>query len=93
MHSAVALLAIFWPLVKAIEFTSPAVNSTLLKGSNVDVTWTSVDTDPRKFSIYLWNFVNFPPYYTLLAEDIDTSLSSYNVRIPCSADSSFGFQL
>ena len=93
MHFPITLLAIVWPLVGAIQFSGPAENSTLLKGSNVDVTWTYVDTDPSTFSIYLWNFVNFPPYYELLAQDIPISLSSYNVHIPCSVDSSFGFQL
>lgn len=58
-----SLFAVAAPLVAAIEFTSPAANSTLTKGSTYDLTWTSVDTDPEKFSIYLVNFVDWPPFY------------------------------
>ena len=93
MFFLITFLAIAWPLVAAIQFTSPPGGSQLTKGSTVDVTWTFVDTDPEVFSIYLWNFVNFPPYYLLLAEDVDTTLSTYKVRIPCDVDSSSGYQL
>ncbi|KAJ9132422.1 hypothetical protein NKR23_g11208 [Pleurostoma richardsiae] len=92
MRFLLALAVALAPLAAAIQFTSPAENSTLTKGSTVDLTWTSVDTDPTTFSIYLVNFVNFPPFYTPLALDVDTSLSSYNVRVPCAVDSSYGFQ-
>lgn len=87
------VVAALAPLAAAIQFTNPAENSTLTKGANFDLTWTSVDTDPTNFSIYLVNFVNFPPFYTPLALDIDTSLSEYSVRVPCSVDDSYGFQL
>lgn len=35
----------------AIQFTSPAANSTVTKGTNVDLTWTSVDTDAESFNV------------------------------------------
>jgi hypothetical protein len=93
MRFLVAVLALVAPMVAAIQFTSPSANSTLTKGSTFDLTWSTVDTDPTTFSIYLVNFVNWPPYYTLLAEDIETALGDFQVRVPCSAASSSGFQL
>ncbi len=91
IFSLVAALAA--PLVSAIAFTDPAENATVAKGADYELTWTSVDTDPSTFSIYLVNFVNWPPYYTPLALDIETSLGAYSVRVPCAADDSYGFQL
>lgn len=37
--------------VAAVQFTSPTANSTLTKGSNVEVTWSSVDTDAESFNM------------------------------------------
>lgn len=37
--------------VAAMQFTSPALNATLTKGTNVEVTWTSVDTDAEAFNM------------------------------------------
>lgn len=88
-----AVLALGANLAAAIEFTNPAANATLTKGSTFDLTWTSVDTDPTSFSVYLVNFVNWPPYYEQLSLDLETSAGEASVRIPCDADSSYGFQL
>ncbi|KAK1980212.1 Ser-Thr-rich glycosyl-phosphatidyl-inositol-anchored membrane family-domain-containing protein, partial [Colletotrichum cereale] len=85
-------LALAAPLVSAIEFTSPAVNSTVSKGSSQRLTWNSVDTDPSTFSILLVNFVNWPPSYTLLAQNIETSAGAASVEVPCSTDNSNGYQ-
>lgn len=86
-------LALGAHLAAAIQFTNPTANSTLTKGSTFDLTWTSVDTDPSTFSVYLVNFVNWPPYYEQLDLDLETSAGEASVRIPCDADSSYGFQL
>lgn len=86
-------LALGAPLAAAIAFTDPATNATLTKGATFDLTWTSVDTDPSTFSVYLVNFVNWPPYYEQLALDLETSAGEASVRVPCDADSSYGFQL
>ena len=37
--------------VAAIQFTAPAANSTLTKGTNYDLTWSSVDTDAESFNV------------------------------------------
>ncbi|KAF6816452.1 hypothetical protein CMUS01_12269 [Colletotrichum musicola] len=79
-------------LVSAIEFTSPSLNSTVTKGSKFELSWDTVDTDPSAFSVYLVNFVNWPPSYTLLAQDIETSAGAVSVQVPCSVDSSAGYQ-
>ncbi|ORY69114.1 Ser-Thr-rich glycosyl-phosphatidyl-inositol-anchored membrane family-domain-containing protein, partial [Pseudomassariella vexata] len=86
-------LALAAPIVSAIQFTSPTINSTLVKGAEYDVTWSTVDTDPTAFSIYLVNFVNWPPFYQQVAADVDTSLGEYSITVPCGVDTSYGFQL
>ncbi|KAB5578729.1 Ser-Thr-rich glycosyl-phosphatidyl-inositol-anchored membrane family-domain-containing protein [Coniochaeta sp. 2T2.1] len=79
--------------VAAVQFTSPTANSTLTKGSNVEVTWSSVDTDAESFSIFLVNFKNWPPFYQQLTSgEVETSAGSASVRIPCDIDSSYGYQ-
>ncbi|GJC87306.1 hypothetical protein ColLi_10144 [Colletotrichum liriopes] len=85
-------LALAAPLVSAIEFTSPSLNSTVTKGSSYELTWKTVDTDPSAFSIFLVNFVNWPPSYTLLAQDIETAAGAASVEVPCSALNSYGYQ-
>ncbi|KAK6218429.1 extracellular proline-serine rich protein [Colletotrichum tabaci] len=85
-------LALAAPLVSAIEFTSPSLNSTVTKGSSYELTWNTVDTDPSVFSIFLVNFVNWPPSYTLLAQDIETAAGAASVKVPCSALNSYGYQ-
>lgn len=85
--------AVAVPLASAIQLTSPVTNSTITKGSDMQVTWTSVDTDPSLFSIYLVNFVTWPPFYTQLASDVDTSLGAYSVHVPCDVSASYGFQV
>lgn len=54
---SVSILALGASLASAIQFTDPAANATLTKGSNFDLSWTTVDTDPTTFSVYLVNFV------------------------------------
>ena len=88
-----SLLALAAPLVAAIEFTSPAANTTLSKGDSYTLSWNTVDTDPSEFSIYLVNFVNWPPYYAPLAYNVETASGSVAVDVPCGVDSSYGYQL
>ncbi|ROV90342.1 hypothetical protein VMCG_09752 [Cytospora schulzeri] len=88
-----SLLALGAPLlVSAVQFNNPAANSTLTRGSNFDLQWSAVDTDPTAFSVYLVNFVNWPPYYEPLALDLETTTGEASVRIPCDVDSSYGYQ-
>ncbi|GJD03596.1 extracellular proline-serine rich protein [Colletotrichum higginsianum] len=70
----------------------PSLNSTVTKGSSYELTWNTVDTDPSAFSIFLVNFVNWPPSYTLLAQDIETAAGAASVKVPCSALNSYGYQ-
>jgi len=88
-----SLFALAAPLVSAIEFTSPAANSTLTKGSEFQLSWSTVDTDPTSFSIYLVNFVNWPPMYAPLALNVETASGAASVQVPCNIDNSFGYQL
>lgn len=93
MHTALSLLALAAPLVSAIQFEEPVANATLSKGETYNVKWSSVDTDPSHFSIYLVNFVDWPPFYTQLASEVETSSGEHEVTVPCNVDSSWGFQL
>ncbi|KAM7194016.1 extracellular proline-serine rich protein [Naviculisporaceae sp. PSN 640] len=92
MVRAFSLVALAAPLVSAIQFTSPELNSTLSKGEKYTLTWDTVDTDPSAFSVYLVNFVDWPPSYTGLAYDLETAAGEAEITIPCSTPSSYGFQ-
>ncbi|OLN96786.1 hypothetical protein CCHL11_02407 [Colletotrichum chlorophyti] len=92
MRFFAAALALAAPLVSAIEFTSPSLNSTITKGKAYELSWNTVDTDPSTFSVFLVNFVNWPPSYTLLAQDLETASGAASVQVPCSVDSSYGYQ-
>ncbi|KAK3990003.1 Ser-Thr-rich glycosyl-phosphatidyl-inositol-anchored membrane family-domain-containing protein [Cladorrhinum sp. PSN332] len=87
-----SFLALVAPLVSAVQFKEPFSNSTLAKGQSYSVKWSSVDTDPSTFSLYLVNFVNWPPFYTQLASDISTTDGSFGVTLPCALDNSWGYQ-
>ncbi|KAK1496479.1 extracellular proline-serine rich protein [Colletotrichum cuscutae] len=85
-------LALAAPLVSAIEFTSPSANSTVAKGKSYELSWNTVDTDPSTFSVFLVNFVNWPPSYVLLAQDLETAAGSASIDVPCSTLNSDGYQ-
>ncbi|KAK0734734.1 Ser-Thr-rich glycosyl-phosphatidyl-inositol-anchored membrane family-domain-containing protein [Lasiosphaeria miniovina] len=87
-----SLFALAAPLVAAIEFTAPAANSTVSKGAKFDLSWSTVDTDPGTFSVYLVNFFNWPPLYVPLVLDVETTAGEIEVTVPCDVDSSWGYQ-
>lgn len=96
----VAALAISSPLAQAIRFRYPksadnahSVNLSFLKGDTVNVTWDTVATDPETFSLYLWEFVNYPPTYELVAYNVDTETKHATFKIPCNITSSSNWQL
>ncbi|KAH8837870.1 hypothetical protein MCOR27_004108 [Pyricularia oryzae] len=96
MHASTIALAIFGVAgtASAIQFTSPVANATVARGeAKHEVSWSSVDTDPERFSIYLVNFVNWPPYYKQLAADVETAAGAAEIRIPCDLDASGGYQI
>lgn len=76
----------------AIQFTDPAASSTLSRGSNFQLTWSSVDTDPTSFSVYLWNFKYYPPFYAYL-KTVNTGDHTTNVTVPCDVAGQDGYQL
>ena len=79
----------------AYKVLTPTLNSTIAKGSTVNVQFSTVDTDPTTFSVYLVNFQtgHFPPEVLSLAQNVQQSAGSVNVRIPCSVSSDYGYQL
>ncbi|GKZ31983.1 hypothetical protein AbraIFM66950_000982 [Aspergillus brasiliensis] len=93
MRFSIPFIISLGSLAAAISITEPAANSTYAAGSTITVNWTTVDTDPTTFSLYLWNFVYWPPSYVPLAIDIPTSDLSYAVQIPCDTDPEWGYQI
>ncbi|KAK4129153.1 hypothetical protein N657DRAFT_630103 [Parathielavia appendiculata] len=87
-----SLFALAAPLVSAIQFLEPVANSTLKKGETYSVKWSSVDTDPTTFSLFLVNFVDWPPFYTQVASDVQTTEGEHEVTVPCDVNTSWGFQ-
>lgn len=79
-------------VAQAINFTTTFDGKTLAKNSIVELDWSTVDTDPDTLSIYLVNFVQWPPLTYSLAEDVQTQDGNVAVRIPCDVDSTSGFQ-
>lgn len=88
-----SLLALAAPLASAVQFTNPTVNSTLTRGSTFDLQWSTVDTDPEAFSVYLVNFVNWPPYYAPVSFGVDSTTGATSVKVPCDVNPSYGYQL
>ncbi|KAK7747445.1 hypothetical protein SLS53_001700 [Cytospora paraplurivora] len=90
---SLATAAIIPTLVQGISFTSPNSSDSFTKGGDITAKWTSVDTDPETFSLYIWNFEAWPPYYEGLAYGLDTTAGEATVRIPCHIDNGDGWQL
>jgi hypothetical protein len=93
--STLALTTLFAAAASAYQVLTPTVNSTVAKGSSVNVKWSSVDTDAETFSIYLVNFqtVHWPPTVLSLAQNVPRDDGSVDVRIPCDVTSDYGWQL
>lgn len=93
LRNTLASCAVLASLAHAIDLTYPTSSDVITKGSEITATWTTVDTDPSTFSLYVWNFVTWPPYYEALEYDIDTTAGEATVRIPCHIDNGEGWQL
>lgn len=78
---------------RAIAFTSPASSDAVARGGEVTARWTTVDADPRAFSLYAWNFASWPPYYEGLAYGVDAAAGEATVRLPCRLAAGGGWQL
>ncbi|KAL2124996.1 hypothetical protein VTJ04DRAFT_1361 [Mycothermus thermophilus] len=81
------------PLASAIHFLEPEADANLQKGQSYPVRWGFVDTDPATLSLYLVNFVDWPPFYTQLAANLPTTAGEFNVTIPCDVNASWGYQI
>lgn len=91
--SAQTFVLIFASFTKALNLTGPAAGSVLRRGSEFALQWSYVDTDDLSFSVYLWNFVNYPPMYTPLKFDVQSRTGQTNINIPCAVDPGDGYQL
>ncbi len=87
-----SLLVLAAPLASAILISAPFEGAIAGKGSQLHVAWSSVVTDPTDFSLYLWNFVDYPPFYQKLAT-VATADGQATVNIPCNILDSSGWQM
>lgn len=96
----VATIAILSHVAQAIRFSYPtsagnahSVDLSIVKGDTLNVTWDTVSTDPKKFSLYLWEFAAYPPAYELVAYNVDTEAKQATFKVPCNIKSSPDWQL
>ncbi|KAK7697336.1 hypothetical protein SLS64_013634 [Diaporthe eres] len=96
----VTAIAISSPPAQALRFSYPtpadnahSVDLSIVKGDTLNVTWDTVSTDPKKFSLYLWEFVAYPPAYELVAYNVDTEVKQATFKVPCNIKSSPDWQL
>ncbi len=87
-----SLVVLAAPLASAILITAPFEGAVATKGSSLNVRWSSVVTDPTEFSLYLWNFVDYPPVYRKLIV-VPTADGQATVQIPCDINDSTGWQM
>jgi hypothetical protein len=90
--AATALLA---ASASAYKVLTPVLNSTVVKGQELDIKWSSVDTDADVFSVYISNFEtnHWPPTIVSLAQNVARDDGSISLRIPCDLTSDFGWQI
>lgn len=91
----ISTLATLIAAASAYQVLTPTLNSTVVKGSTIDVRYTSVDTDASTFSVYLTNFqtAHWPPTVLSLAQNVRREAGVVSVRIPCDVTSDYGWQL
>lgn len=91
LFAAASLLAVS---ASAYEVFSPATgNTTVSKGKNIHVKWSAVDTDAEIFSVYLANFLQWPPVVLSLAQNVPRDDLSIDLRVPCDIASGPGWQI
>ncbi|BFZ62686.1 hypothetical protein YB2330_003796 [Saitoella coloradoensis] len=88
-----AALAVLASAANALQIISPVTNSTVTTGQTLPVKWSYVDTDPSIASVYLVNFVSWPPQNIPLELDVNTTSGGANVKIPCDVAPGYGYQI
>ncbi|ORY83614.1 hypothetical protein BCR37DRAFT_272795 [Protomyces lactucae-debilis] len=88
-------LATLVAAASAYQVLTPALNSTVAKGSTIDVRYSSVVSDADFFSVYLTNFQtsHWPPTVLSLAQNVRRDAGVVSVRIPCDLTSDYGWTL
>lgn len=96
----VTAIAILSSLAQAIRFSYPTsadnahiADISIVKGDTLNVTWDTVSTDPKNFSLYLWEFAAYPPAYELVAYNVDMEAEQATFKVPCNIKSSPDWQL
>ncbi|KAI1908202.1 hypothetical protein LOZ12_004840 [Ophidiomyces ophidiicola] len=87
------LVSVLTPLVAALQVTHPNERSQVVAGDDLKATWTFSDMDPPRLSLYLVNFVEYPPTYIPLAIDVRTRRAQFNVHLPCDTLPAAGYQI
>ncbi|KAI7784957.1 extracellular proline-serine rich protein [Diaporthe eres] len=96
----VIAIAILSSLAQAIRFSYPTsadnahiADISIVKGDTLNVIWDTVSTDPKNFSLYLWEFAAHPPAYELVAYNVDMEANQATFKVPCNIKSSPDWQL
>lgn len=63
---------------QAISITSPTNETTVTAGVAIDITWSSVSTDPSSFEIVLQTPSTSSISTTTITDDVETSAGSYS---------------
>ncbi|PWY72967.1 hypothetical protein BO70DRAFT_389274 [Aspergillus heteromorphus CBS 117.55] len=92
LSHAVSLLPLA-AFVGALNVTSPTKGEDVDLSKSFTVTWTSVDTDPTSFNIYLVNNAIYPSVDTKLASDVETSKGSYTISSVSGVTDGDGYQI
>ncbi|KAJ5849930.1 hypothetical protein N7455_009786 [Penicillium solitum] len=81
--------------VAGLTVTSPRIGEKIDPDLPLTIKWQAVTTDPETFSIELVNQNVYPPTTTIVADDIDSSKSSYTVKAKTftDVDNGKGYQI
>jgi len=86
-------ISLFVSMTSAIHILAPGSNATLIKGETQSISWSAVNTDPSTFSLYLVNFIYWPPTLYQLKRDIPTTDRTVQFMVPCDIQQEDGWQL
>ncbi|KAL9623627.1 MAG: hypothetical protein Q9160_002083 [Pyrenula sp. 1 TL-2023] len=93
MQSTLSLLVAFAASALAIQVTSPAQGSSLDLSKDNKITWASVSSDPSSFQIQLVNQAVNPPVTTTIADNVQTSSGSFDLKSVKDVTPGQGYQI
>ncbi|EAW12375.1 GPI anchored serine-threonine rich family protein [Aspergillus clavatus NRRL 1] len=92
MRFTLTLLTALVGTAAAISITSPKKNEEVDLSHSTKVEWTTVNTDPSSFDIYLVKMNSYPPVNKLVGEDVKASDGSFTIQGVTAAEGA-GYQI